>query len=475
MSEFPPAAARPHRDRGGARHGDGRAPVPDAQQAPWWSTTRGDVGLALAEGALIVTTAFAGIGSMGWTGAWLGASHTVTMALAIGAAVPGLLGVALRHRRFASSVVLIAASTALCVAIGQSVGGFVLLFELFFTLTLLGSERARAVTRLVAVGLTAALIIAAFVGGGGLRDALTASLVAGVSLWLPVAWGSDLRLSDRLRASESRRADDAAATSAARAELAVSRERTRMAGELHDHVSGHLSAIALQSQAALASPDPEVRERVLTQIRSGSLEALGQMRSLIDVLHAGRAQAEPAGSLADFPALAERARAAGHDVDLAIRVDAPLAPETQTVAFRAASEGITNALKHAPGARIVLLVEPVPGGVEVRVSDDGAAPGIAGPGITDGLERRDEPLDAGGNGLGLRQLRARAESMGGTLRAGPLPGSRPGVLPDPWSGAASAAGPGWVLSVRLPSEDEPELPATPTSPADTDTDTRELP
>lgn len=394
---------------------------------PWWSTTRGDLTLAGFDVILVCATALTGVGILSW-----GQAHPPWLTIAL--ALPGLLGVTLRHLNFPVAVALIGASTIATATAGHSVAAFVLLFEFFFTLTLLGSERVRATTRVLAGAITAALVVAAIASGGGLGDALTAALGGALGLALPVAWASDLRLSDQLRAVEARRADEAAATAAAHTELALVRERTRMAGELHDSVSGHLSAIALQSQAALNAADPTVREAVLQQIRGASVEALDHMRALIDVLHAGGQQTEALGTLADLPALADRARAAGHQVSLSVSNPLPeLSPAAQAAAFRAASEGITNALKHAPRSDVGLELLSAPGGLELRVSN------AAAPTADSLLDAAGRPSagapTGGGNGLGLRQLAARLDSVGGTLRAGPEAG-------------------GWVLSARLPSDDE---------------------
>jgi signal transduction histidine kinase len=46
--------------------------------------------------------------------------------------------------------------------------------------------------------------------------------------------------------------------------------------------------------------------------------------------------------------------------------------ELETAAYFIACEGVTNAVKHADATRLDLEVCEVPGGLEVRVSDDGA-------------------------------------------------------------------------------------------------------
>ena len=67
--------------------------------------------------------------------------------------------------------------------------------------------------------------------------------------------------------------------------------------------------------------------------------------------------------------------------DLAQRTELPLVvavperrfpKELETAAYFIACEGVTNAVKHAGATRLDLVVCEVPGGLVVRVSDDGA-------------------------------------------------------------------------------------------------------
>ena len=421
-------------------------------RAPWWTTTRGDVVLAVSDAALIILTALTGVGMIAWApGSWWQASPW----LALLAAAPGVIGVALRHLRLWPSVAMIALGLLLSVACGHSVAVFLLTFELLFTLVLLGGARGRGAARTLAAALTLALVVAAFASGQGLDGALAVALMCAVTLWLPIAWGGDLRTSDALRRLEAVRADEAASSSAQRAELAVARERARMAGELHDTVSGHLSAIALQSQAAALTADASKQALILQEIRAGSLAALEEMRGLIGVLQSGGALPQPGGSLADLPALAARATAAGHVVETSMEHGLSEGPtavgaDIGSAAFRVASEGVTNALKHAPGSALRVVVGTAPEGVS-----DIADSRMLEVRVTNGPPRLVGTRNSG-NGLGLVQLAARVEALGGTLRGGPLSGGERGG--------------GWELLARLPLSDratpaslQPALSATTTS------------
>lgn len=425
-------------------------------KAPWWSTSRGDLVVAGLYTAFILLAGAAGLGgkelSLELARSWGWGEGTTALAwLGAAASLIGVIGVAVRHRSVRAALALMIVGLLAATVLGFSLGALLLVFELLFTSYLLGGRRGPAVARGLASGLSAALIIGVIVAGGSLGDVLTSCIVAVAVLWLPVLWAADLRLADRLRGAERERADQEAQTAAARAQLAVASERTRMAGELHDTVSGHLSAIALQAQAAALTRDPERRDATLEQIRSGSVAALEQMRELIGVLQAGEPQPEMVGSLADIVALAERARAAGVRVQVldgaAAGFGAGVDPAVEAAAYRVLSEGVTNALKHAPGAALTLSTRMDGATLAVQVRNDAAHESRGTSGSLDaatdppaaalrGHRRENGPapsLGPGlGNGLGLAQLRSRVDHVGGSLTAGATPEG------------------GWLLSARFP-------------------------
>jgi signal transduction histidine kinase len=81
-------------------------------------------------------------------------------------------------------------------------------------------------------------------------------------------------------------------------------------------------------------------------------------------------------------------------------------------------EGLTNAIKHAPGAAIRVRLSTGSDEIKVEVRNEPAATSSA--------------LAATGSGLGLEGMRERVQSLGGTLDAGPTSGG------------------GWSLTARLP-------------------------
>ena len=196
----------------------------------------------------------------------------------------------------------------------------------------------------------------------------------------------------------------------ARRDHAVLAERARIARELHDIVAHHVSAIAVQAETArLTTPGlpPEGAER-LEAIGAAAREALGDLRRLLGVLRAedGTAERGPQPGLAQLDELIETARAAGTPVSFKLGGDVvPLAPSVDLSAYRIVQEALTNARRHAPGARVEIVLAYGADTLRLRVGDEG--PGAAA---------------GAADGHGLAGMRERAALVGGTLRAGPANG-----------------------------------------------------
>jgi signal transduction histidine kinase len=214
---------------------------------------------------------------------------------------------------------------------------------------------------------------------------------------LAAAWGIGELV--RLGASAARtRAQVAART-------AVADERARLAAELHDVVSHHVTGMVVQADAAafLLPPD-EVRVREqLASIGDHGRRALVDLRQLLDVLGTETAPTTPAvRALAELVA---EARGAGQSAELDESGKPSAVDEVRLAVYRIAQEGLTNARKHAPGARTDLRVSW--GGREVRIVVATAPPP---PGAVAALP---------GSGHGLNGLAERVRRLGGAFEAGP--------------------------------------------------------
>ena len=137
----------------------------------------------------------------------------------------------------------------------------------------------------------------------------------------------------------------------------------------------------------------------------------------------------PTAGVADLDGVVRRTREAGVAASLVVAADLPSLPRaTEVTVHRIVQEGLTNVVRHAPGAWAQVRVGIDGGDLLVEVEDGGAR--VAPPG-SDHDRNGDGGKDR--NGFGLAGLRERVQLVGGTLQAGPLP-----------------AGAGWRLAARLP-------------------------
>lgn len=235
-------------------------------------------------------------------------------------------------------------------------------------------------------------ILSAYLMGSGIDLSEPGESIAGATILLfPLSLGAVFRSQDRHR----RRAQ---------AELLL-RERTDLARELHDSVAHHVAAIAVQAQGAraLAKRKPEATVDALAAIEESAARALEEMRRVVGALRDDDApERRPLGTIADLERLAAPA-GAGPEVRVTLRGDLDgLDASLQHTLYSIAREGITNAIRHATGARnIDVSVEADRDRLLLTVTDDGRSGA--------------EP----GNGFGLRGMRERVKLLGGALVAGP--------------------------------------------------------
>ena len=153
---------------------------------------------------------------------------------------------------------------------------------------------------------------------------------------------------------------------------------------------------------------PEEARKALVAVEATSRQALVEMRRLLGVL---RQEAEPRGSLAPAPGLAEvealAAEVARAGVRVEVRIEGTptkLPAGLDLSAYRIVQEALTNVVRHAGPATARVAVRYGPGQVALEVVDDGRGG------------------DPGDQGHGITGMRERAALYGGTLEAGPLPG-----------------------------------------------------
>ncbi|WP_345439367.1 sensor histidine kinase [Actinoallomurus vinaceus] len=222
------------------------------------------------------------------------------------------------------------------------------------------------------------------------------------------------------------------------AEQAVAAERRRLATEMHDVVTHHVTEMVLHAGALKLTSESTPVRTAAEQIRAAGEKALGELRELIGVLHGdGRRNPEPAprrtetsDPVEEIGDLVRVARESGGTVTLELRgARRPMTTAIARTAVRVVQESLSNARKHAPGASVHVRIDYGGQATTVSVRDSG------------GDDRHGNPALAGsGSGLGLVGLRRRVELIGGEFSAG-----------------ESVSG-GWQVTASLPDFGAPARP-----------------
>jgi signal transduction histidine kinase len=266
------------------------------------------------------------------------------------------------------------------------------------------------------LGLLGFFLVAMVLGNQG----LVAGDVGAAAVLIVLPWLAGRALRERAAhlAAAMSRADRLEQEKQREAEAAVTRERTRLARELHDVVSHSISVIAIQAQAVrrrLGEDRPEEAADLET-MELTAREAMAEMRRLFGVLRDDGEDVAlaPQPGLGELHRLVERVRDTGLHVEVT-RAGEPveLPPGLDLAAYRIIQEALTNALRHSGAGSVAVGLDYRPGMLTVSVEDDGST--------------GNEPtLDPGtGDGHGLRGIRERTELYGGTLVV--APGTRGGL------------------------------------------------
>ncbi len=293
----------------------------------------------------------------------------------------------------------------------------------------------------------AVLLAGAVVAAAALRpDAPPPATLLGGAAWTVVALLVAGGIRDRsARIAAARRAEQDAR--AERERTAVADERLRIAREVHDVLAHSLSAITVQAGVGLhlLDRDPEQARSALTAIRATSTEALDEVRAVLGVVRgepradavaahdgvAADAPLAPTWDLAALPRLVRQAEGGGLTVALAVDpATAGLPDRLAGVVYRVVQEALTNVRRHARGATHVdvRVVVGASSGSGPDPSDTGAGGDRASRHVTvtvtdDGPGAPSDPEP----GYGLRGMRERVESVGGSLAAGSGPGLEEGT------------------------------------------------
>jgi len=187
---------------------------------------------------------------------------------------------------------------------------------------------------------------------------------------------------------------------------AVARERAVIARELHDIVAHSVSLMVVQAGTARPIAQRVDRELadVLETIEHAGRDALTELRRLLRVLRSDdESDLQPLPDLSRLDSLLDGFRSAGLLVRARIEPPPDVPPGIALCAYRTVQEGLTNALRHAPGARIDVEVVGDERTLQVSVRDHGGTSDASGL----------------GTGTGLAGLRERVLLCGGRMTAEP--------------------------------------------------------
>ncbi|MBI2372157.1 MAG: GAF domain-containing sensor histidine kinase [Deltaproteobacteria bacterium] len=193
-------------------------------------------------------------------------------------------------------------------------------------------------------------------------------------------------------------------------EAAVSRERMRVAGELHDTLSQLLFSVALKLDWCIqrAPYSSELAQR-LSEIRDSTGFMMGEIRRLISRLSGG--DSGDRAFLERLRMLLEQFRKlTGIPVELEQRGDLTgLGDAQQEVLYKTFQEGLANVAKHARATRVTARLEVRAREAWFELTDDG----VGLPAGTNVVQLAKVP-----GHFGLRQMLERIGAIGGRLRLG---------------------------------------------------------
>jgi signal transduction histidine kinase len=182
---------------------------------------------------------------------------------------------------------------------------------------------------------------------------------------------------------------------------AVAEERARVARDIHDGLAQYLFSI-LTHVSMLESG--RATDATVGRIKEAALGAQQEARFAVLALSSASGTAPFDAALRRYVEVLTADGAL--EVDLEVHPRIRLAPDEQIEIFRIVQEGLANVRKHSGARRARVRISEERGSRSVLVEDDGAG------------------FQAGENGAGqgLRNIKARAETIGGALELRSQPG-----------------------------------------------------
>ena len=189
-------------------------------------------------------------------------------------------------------------------------------------------------------------------------------------------------------------------------ELAVVKERNRLAREIHDGLGHYLTTVNMEIQAARATltKRPDRASELLVKASALSQEALADVRNSVATLRAPIDENQPLGEI--ISDVVKSCECSGIETNfLVIGSERPLSPAVRLALFRTIQESVSNVQKHSHASNLwVTLDFRQSQQTLLTIKDDGV-----------GSENAD-------GGFGLLGMRERARLVNGDLLINTSPG-----------------------------------------------------
>jgi signal transduction histidine kinase len=197
-------------------------------------------------------------------------------------------------------------------------------------------------------------------------------------------------------------------------QLSISRERNRLARELHDTLAHTLSALSVQLETAKAywNVDAETARVLLVKSLQATRSGLDETRRALKALRAS--PIEDLGLLLGLQKLAQSAAERGRlTLALSLPDQVPsLSPDVEQCIYRIAQESIENVVHHANAKELKVRLETLDAEINLYIEDDGL-----------GFDLNQNP-EVGHYGLAGMRERAQLVGAGLEIHSRPNQGTR---------------------------------------------------
>jgi PAS domain S-box-containing protein len=190
-------------------------------------------------------------------------------------------------------------------------------------------------------------------------------------------------------------------------------ERKRLSRELHDEIAQALVGINIHLESLTAKDSVNIKN-----IRKDIIRTQRLVENLVNIVHQFARELRPPvlDDLGLIPALHSFMKSFTARTGVRTHLTAFAGVEKldlsrRTVFFRVVQEALTNVARHAKASRVEVVIQKLPGGVSLKIKDDGKSFSVK------------RALHAkGGKHLGLLGMRERLEMIGGSFTIESTPG-----------------------------------------------------